>query len=335
MKISEVGELDLIKALYTPFSTTGEDKVNLYPYDDCAVLDYNDKYLLITTDIINERTHVPEGASGFQLGWFLMAISLSDLAAKGAAPMGFLNALGLPPEMDVKTFMEIGEGIAACGRAYSCPVIGGDTKSATELTMAGMAFGSVKKDRFMPRVGAQPGDIVAVTGQLGRTGYALEKLEELQRLGEAETYTELLLKLVMEVKPQILAGQMLAKMKCVHASMDLSDGLGIALHQMSEVNQLGFTLEFDKLPRVPMLDDNESDFSRKELEEFLLYAGGDYELLLTLDPLQYKVAYTALLLLNLPLTAVGEVTSDRELVTLFEDGEKPLENRGFDHFGTN
>jgi hypothetical protein len=67
MKLKDIGEHELIQRFFKIFSVDPGSEINLYPHDDCAVIDFNDKYLLLTTDIINERTHIPEGASGYQV----------------------------------------------------------------------------------------------------------------------------------------------------------------------------------------------------------------------------------------------------------------------------
>jgi thiamine-monophosphate kinase len=332
MKATELGELEIIKRLFQIFSTTGEAEANLFPYDDCAVLDFGEQYLLISTDLISERTHIPRGSTGYQLGWFLMAINLSDLAAKGAQPLGFLNALAIPPELEVGIIQDLGEGMAACSKAYSCPIIGGDTKSSSELTMAGVAFGLISKYRYMPRIGCAPGEILAVTGEHGRAGYALHKLNELGQSKYDDMYRELFLKLILEVTPQLLAGQMLAKLGFVSTSIDLSDGLGSTLHQLKELNQVGFSIDMDRIPRAKLLKENEAGLSESELEKVLLYTGGDYELLISIPPKDFKNAHTALDLLGVSLTAIGEVHSEPEVFIHTERGAKPLDNKGFDHF---
>lgn len=332
MQLRDIGEFGLIRKLFNIFSSTGEDQANLFPFDDCAVLDIGDYYLLITTDLINQQTHIPDGATGYQVGWFLTAINLSDLASKGATPLGFLNSMALPPELDVEFVESIADGMAACGRAYSCPIIGGDTKSSSDLTISGVAFGTVLKQRFMPRMGSRSGDIIAVTGDLGRVGYAFHKIDQLAPSKDNNYYKELFLRLVLEVKPRLLAGQMLAKLGCVHSSIDLSDGIGSALHQLQELNQVGYNIRLDTLPAVPMLQEIMSSISESELEDILLYTGGDYELLVTLEPSKFKTAHTALQLLGVPLTAIGKVTSEPQLVLHGPLGKRPLQNKGFDHF---
>ena len=165
-----------------------------------------------------------------------------------------------------------------------------------------------------------------------RAGYAFRKISELGDDEESNYYRELLLKLVLEIRPKLLAGQMLGKMGCVHASIDLSDGLGAALHQLNELNQLGFNIELEQIPQVPMLEEMEDKMTLKELEEILLYTGGDYELLLSLDEVQFKVAHTALMLIGVPLTAIGKVNTSNEIIVRSFGDSKPLENRGFDHY---
>jgi thiamine-monophosphate kinase len=332
MKLKDIGEHELIQRFFKTFSVDPGSEINRYPHDDCAVIDFDDKYLLLTTDIINERTHIPEGASGYQVGWFLMAINLSDLAAKGAVPLGFLNSLALPSELEYEFIEDFGKGILSCGQMYNCPVIGGDTKSSPELTLAGTAVGTVKKDHYMPRKGCQGGDVLAVTGQLGPVRYAFHKLKTIEGPTQDNPLREIVLKLILEVKPQLWAGQMLAKLGCCGSAMDLSDGLGSSLHQLAELNEVGFSVEFEKIPQVPLLSEMEPALSDSELEEIMLYAGGDYELLVAMNPAFFETAKSALEQLGSSLTIIGDVHLEDDIIIKKEGVEEKLENRSFDHF---
>jgi thiamine-monophosphate kinase len=261
-----------------------------------------------------------------------MAINLSDLAAKGAVPLGFLNSLALPPELEYEFIEDFSKGILSCSQMYNCPVIGGDTKSSPELTLAGTAAGTVQKDHYMPRKGCQAGDVLAVTGQLGRVGYAFRKLKTIEGPTQDNPLRDIVLKLILEVKPQLWAGQMLAKLGCCGSAMDLSDGLGSALHQLSELNEVGFCVEFEKLPQVPMLGEIDPPLSDSEFDEIMLYTGGDYELLVAMNPAFFDTARSALEQLGSSLTIIGDVQLEEELILRKDGAERKLENRSFDHF---
>ena len=89
--------------------------------DDCAALDMGDYYLLITTDMISKATHIPDKASPWQVGWHVVAVNLSDIAAMGGEPFGMVVALGLPADYEVKFLENIVEGAKSCASKFNIP----------------------------------------------------------------------------------------------------------------------------------------------------------------------------------------------------------------------
>src|SRR5439155_8386059 len=148
---------------------------------DVGVVDWGDDYLVATTDAVNVRTHVPQGASASQIGWYLVAVNLSDIAAAGARPLGFLGALSLPRDTDVEFLKGLARGMDECARQFGIAIVGGDTKESDVMTLAGTALGRVAKSRILLRSGAKAGDIVVATGDLGRGGWASRALSDPRR----------------------------------------------------------------------------------------------------------------------------------------------------------
>src|SRR5207244_12002372 len=118
------------------------------------------------------------GAAGRQVGGCATAGNLGDIAAAGARPLGFVAALSMPADTDVEFLRGLANGMEECVREFGIAVLGGDTKEADVLAIAGTAFGRVRKDRILLRTGAKPGDAIVVTGDLGRAGYAAKMLEQ-------------------------------------------------------------------------------------------------------------------------------------------------------------
>src|SRR3990172_12647050 len=104
------------------------------------------------------------------MGWCGGGRTLSDVAAMGGYPLGFVAALALPRTLDVNYLRELARGMDECAKEFGIAVLGGDTKEGSEITLAGTAFGRVKKERVLLRTGARPGDAIVVTGDLGRAG---------------------------------------------------------------------------------------------------------------------------------------------------------------------
>ncbi len=172
-KLSDIGEraaIEILARIYDRGQPIGLGH-------DCGVVDWGDDYLVVTTDVINAKTHIPAGASPSQIGWYATAVNLSDIAAAGARPLGFVAALSMPASTDVEFLRGLAQGMEECVREFGIAVLGGDTKEADALSIAGTAFGRVQKDRILLRTGARPGDVIVVTGDLGRAGHATKLLE--------------------------------------------------------------------------------------------------------------------------------------------------------------
>jgi thiamine-monophosphate kinase len=293
--------------------------------DDCAAIDLGKEYLLVTTDMMYQQTHIPVQMTPYQMGWFLVAINLSDIAAKGGSPLGLVLSLGLPKETSEKFLVELVKGADACAVSFGTTIVGGDTKETGEITLCGTAFGIVKKDEFMSRSGACPGDVVAVTGTLGKAGagyYALKRQSPVKKLSHA----------LLEPVPKLREGRLLASLKCISSSMDLSDGLSASLYQLQELNNVGFEIKKSTLPLAI------ESFDLLEMNQGIdpyalaLHFGGDYELLVTLPSDGFEKAQKTLKRHGSNLTAIGTVTKKKEIVLVDGGNAKILENKGYEHF---
>jgi thiamine-monophosphate kinase len=293
--------------------------------DDCAAIDLGKEYLLVTTDMMFQRTHIPVQMTPYQMGWFLVAMNLSDIAAKGGNPLGLVCSFGLPKKTTEMFLKELTKGADACAVAFGTTIVGGDTKEAQEITLCGTAFGMVKKDEFMSRTGAHPGDVVAVTGTLGKAGagyYALKRRSSEKKLSKA----------FLEPVPKLKEGRLLAQQRLVTSSMDLSDGLSASLYQLQEFNNVGFEIKKSALPLASelceLLDKNHG-FNPYSLA---LHFGGDYELLVTMSAEAIEKAQETLRKHGVDLTAIGIVTKKKDIVLVDNRNKRILENKGYEHF---
>ncbi|UCG68141.1 MAG: thiamine-phosphate kinase [Thermoplasmata archaeon] len=292
--------------------------------DDCAVVEFGDDYLLVTTDMISKSTHIPENATFWQTGWHLVAINLSDIAAMGGKPLGLVVALGLPRIFDLGSLQKIVDGMNSCASKFGTCILGGDTKEAETLTLSGCAVGSVAKSEIMLRKGAKPGNIVAVTGKSGGAGAAYYALKN-------DINQDNSVKNLLEITPRIQEGRVLAKTKVVTSCMDISDGLASSIHQMGILNRVSFQLDFDQIP-ISSEAEAVSKSLHLPIEELVLYSGGDYELLITIDKDKMEDAKEALSEIGTKISPIGIVEEGTEN-TLIKDGVSTyLENRGYEHF---
>ncbi|MDL5502712.1 MAG: thiamine-phosphate kinase, partial [Candidatus Methanoperedens sp.] len=147
--------------------------------------------------------------------------------------------------------------------------------SHEELTITGTALGLVNKDLLIKRSGANPGDIVCVTGNPGTAGAALIVLKKNIYAGQD------ILKALFEPIPRINEGMALARTHAVTSMMDISDGLALSLHDLAKASRVGFKIYEDKLP---VLTDVKKLLEGDELFEAIVFTGGDFELLFTVAP---------------------------------------------------
>ncbi len=283
-------------------------------FEDCAIMDLTDtEYLVATTDMFHRETDFPVEMSAWQIGWMCAAATLSDIAAMGARPQGMLISMGLP-DIESAFVDSMIEGMDACVRRCGTAIIGGDTDSHQELTVCGTALGRVPKDRILRRTGANVGDLVCVTGCPGMAGAGMAALGK--GLTEPEIHDSIAVKKFFEPIPRIKEGIRLAESGAVTAMMDNSDGLALSLHQLAEINGLGFRIRADTLPVPP-----EPGWSL----DLALYAGGDFELLFTVKASRLADAGHAC-----ELTVIGEVTPEGVFLEGGEGGTtEEIEQRGY------
>jgi thiamine-monophosphate kinase len=270
--------------------------------DDAAAVDG----LVITTDMLHERTDFPPGTTPYTAGWRAVAASLSDVAAMGGEPVAAVAAYGSPSFEwdDVAAFVEGAQAVCSLvGGEY----VGGDLDGHEEFTVATTAVG--RADTPTPRTGASPGDAVCVTGTLGQSAVALDFFER----GEHERANEL-----FRFEPRTDAG--IALGETATAMMDSSDGLARSLHQLATASDCGFAIELP-LPFDDRID--EVADGPEERRERGLFFGEDFELVCTLPEAAVSEMIDEL---AVPLTCIGTVTERG--VTL--DGQE-LANRGYSH----
>lgn len=259
--------------------------------DDAAVLDIGDARMVLTHDVLVEGVHfLPDDPPG-GVAWKLLAVNLSDLAAKGGRPVGVLLGYPLGDDAWDRAFVT---GLGAALAAFEVPLLGGDTVRGPRvlgLTAIGEARGAVPS-----RAGAAAGDRLWVSGTIGDAGAGLKGLRgELAR-------SEALAERYRAPRPRLELGEALAPL--VSAMMDVSDGLLVDAARMAAASGCGVTIELADLPL--------SEAYRARLGEDRLFAataGDDYELLFTAPPEQAG----AILALGLPVTRIGEVRAGRGL----------------------
>jgi len=264
--------------------------------DDAALLEIGGARVVLTHDMIVEGVHFLRSDPPEDVAWKLVAVNLSDLAAKGAVPLGLLAGYTLSgdPGWDGTFVRGLGEAI----RAFGAPLLGGDTVSVLPgtprsfgLTAIGRAVGPAPS-----RSGAKPGDRLFVTGTIGDAGAGLRAA-----LGEIDAPA--LLACYRRPEPRLAAGQALAPLVC--AMMDVSDGLLIDAARMAEASGLRLEIDLGRVPLSNAYVEACGDTLRSRLDAAI--AGDDYELLFAASDPETVARMSAEL--AVPITEMGRFSS--------------------------
>jgi thiamine-monophosphate kinase len=239
--------------------------------DDAAVVSMpaDAGSMVVSVDSVVEGVHFDLALSSLHdVGWKALMSALSDVAAMGAAPLGALVALCVPGlEQGDSAALGVMEGVAAAAAASGCPVMGGDVSAASQLVVVVTVWGALGAATAVRRSGAQPGDVLVVTGPCGGSAAGLRQLRtgRVEGAGAASGVAR-------HLRPVALVAQGLAASRVgVHAMIDVSDGLALDLHRLADASGIGFELD-----RVPVADG-------ATLPE-ALGGGEDYELVMAVGP---------------------------------------------------
>jgi thiamine-monophosphate kinase len=282
------------------------------------------RLIVLKTDMLVGTTDVPPGMTVGQAARKAVVATVSDFAAKGVQPKGLLVSLGLVPPVTSLTVHEIASGLERGAREYGCRIIGGDTSETDGLVIDCIGFGFSETGRILRRDGARPGDVVAVTGDFGRTTAGLRIL-----LGKKKRWPHRFSKLISSVlrpSAKLEAGLKLAKTGFVNGSIDSSDGLAWSLHEIARLSRVDIVLE-----TIPVAPDVKM-FAREQglvPEELALFGGEEYELVLAIR----RDGFAKVRQRIPSLQKIGSVTIGSGNVIARSGGRiGKVQPRGYEHF---
>jgi len=312
------------RALHAWLARRVKARTNLLPIgDDAAALPFPAGGVLVaTTDAFTEEFHFLADAPARAVGRGLAGANLSDLAAKGARPVGFLLDLLLPDGTSSRWTHQLVDGVLDGLRGTGAELLGGDTKPARARAVVGTAFGIADRRRLAPRTGARPGDLLVVTGEVGRGGRAYARSHATDPAVRAAGARELL-----DIRPRLREGAKLAGV--AHAMVDTSDGIAEAGHLLAGASGVRVVLVSDQLPRV------RSRPGGPKVDLSAAFFGGDYELLAALPPPALRRAIAAVGPGPGALTVVGRVERGRSAFLEAEGERRPLPRSGWRPFARN
>ncbi|WP_343057342.1 thiamine-phosphate kinase [Chthonobacter rhizosphaerae] len=309
---SRIGEFDLIARVFAPLA--GEGALGLV--DDAAGYAPPPGFdLVLTKDALAADVHFFRADPWDAVARKALRVNLSDLASKGATPVGYLLGLGLPADWTVGHMDAFGRGLAADQEAFGIRLFGGDTiQSPDRLVLSVTAIGTVPAGRMVRRGGACPGDLVVVTGTIGDAALGLKlRLDPglAGRLGLSEDDRAHLLDRYLLPQPRTAV----AEAVLAHASgaMDVSDGLVGDLAKMAAASRAHIQIDADQVPlsdaarRFVALHDAAS--GDDAALRAALTGGDDYEIAAAIPEMQVDAFLADCLAAGVPATVIGRVTA--------------------------
>jgi thiamine-monophosphate kinase len=272
-----------------------------------------EEWLVATNDMLVRKTDVPDIMTPEQVGFKAVTMNVSDVAAMGARPVGFLFSLGIPAEFDEDYLEGIARGIEEALEFYDVLVLSADTNEADDLIIDGIALGKTK--RLLPRSGAKPGDLVCVTGDLGRAlaGYLVWK----HNLDVPEDAKASLYEKFLSPKARVKEGVLLSGL--ANAAIDVSDGLSKELHLLARMSGVRIEISSERLPIREEVVEVAEALSLNPVK-VALSSGEEFELIFTVPPRRVFD-------LDFDFTVIGRVEKG---TGVYIDGT-PLKPGGWEH----
>jgi thiamine-monophosphate kinase len=265
-QLIDLGEREILRSIIPKFAQGAGD--------DCALVELPAGTLVVTTDPVPPPAAASIGRDDdlFWMGWLLVTINVSDLAAAGAAPLGFLAAVEAEQTREVAQFERLLEGIRAGCEAARIAYIGGNIREAQRLTAVGTAVGICHDYKPLKRTGAQRGDLVLSIGKGGVFWRdALRLIDQRGAVHKDESP-------VYKPSSQINVMQHLVRAGLVKAAMDNSDGLLPTLNEMSAKNEVGIEVDTNLLVVPGLMDSEVADQAR------LWLGWGDWNVIACVTP---------------------------------------------------
>ena len=313
-----LGEFDLIERFFTRASARRD--VLLGVGDDAALLEVPPgRALVAATDTLVEGRHFLADAPPGSVGHQALAVNLSDLAAMGAEPAWALLSLSLP-EADAAWLGPFAEGLFALAGRHGVALVGGDTVRGPRVVTI-TALGFVEPALALRRSGAQPGDLLYVSGWPGEAAAGLEAL-----LRGSASPDDPLVRRCRYAEPRVELGRSLRG--CASAAMDVSDGLLGDLGKLCAASGVGAVLDLERLPVSAELARRHA---AADCERLVLSGGDDYELLFTL-PEASAAKVEAMSSPALPLHRIGRIEAGRGVQCRRDGRPATVAGGGYDHF---
>lgn len=324
------GEFELIRRYFAPLAAQAPGALNLED-DACTIAAPPGHDLVLTVDALTAGIHFLRDDPPDLIARKMLRVNLSDLAGKGARPLGYLMTTAFDPATDEAWVAGFADGLAKDQAEFGIALLGGDTTATPgPLSLTATLIGTVPSGRALRRNGARPGDRILVTGTIGDGYFGLAaNRNELGPLPHGDL--EFLVSRYRLPQPRVAFGQLLTEHRLGHASMDISDGLAADLRQMCEASGCGATVSMPAIPLSPAVVGLLAD--APDLLPSAVAGGDDYEVLLAVPPEQMPAIHELATLSATPVTEIGFFTMGKEIVFTDSDNHAvTLPKAGFTHF---
>ena len=322
------GEFELIERYFRPLAA---DDGAFALTDDAAIYrQRSGEDLVLTTDMIAENVHFLADDTPASVARKALRVNLSDLAAKGATPFGYLLSLALPENWTESWLAGFARGLKGDQERYDITLIGGDTiRAAGGLTVSVTALGRIPKGRMVTRAGARPGDHIYVSGTIGDAALGLALRQGRISAGEVRG-TKHLIDRYVHPEPRTALAPVLRR----HASsaMDVSDGLVADLAHICDVSGVGAEIEAALVPLSPA--------ARRLLAHDpalivpIATGGDDYEILATVSSSAAPRFVADAREVGVPVARIGHIVEGKGPPLMRDVSGKPvrLDGAGHTHF---
>ncbi len=338
MLIEQIGEHGLIQRIQSKFPSKYPGVV-LGIGDDAAIITPDArKSLLLSTDTLREDIHFRKGYCTFyDMGWKAVAVSISDIAAMGGMPRHLLLSIAVPHKTSVTDLDGMIKGVADITTKYEVSLIGGNiSRSTNGVTIDTTVIGELNKGTGVARSGASVGDMIYITGKVGKSaiGFSLLKSATDIRSISYRTAVPFIASHLRPV-PRVREGMILGANKLATAMIDISDGLLADLDHICKQSKVGANIYTSLIPLPDIPRRLKREVARDPLY-YALYGGEDYELLFTVKKGDKGKLEAVCKQERLEVTPIGEIAPMKRGINIV--GERGTESighmGGYDHFKT-
>ncbi|MBA4153110.1 thiamine-phosphate kinase [Flavobacterium sp.] len=326
--IAQLGEFGLIDHLTKNFDVKNPSTLKGIG-DDAAVLDFKDKKVAVSTDLLIEGVHFDLAYMPLKhLGYKAVVANVSDICAMNAKPTQITVSIAVSSRFPLEALEELFDGITIASQIYNVDVVGGDTTSSQKgLIISITAIGEAKEEEIIYRNGAKENDLVVVTGDIGAAYMGLQVLEREKQVFQVnpnnqpdlENYTYLIER---QLKPEARTDirELLEKLEVKPTSMiDISDGLSSEVMHLCKQSKVGCTIYEEKLPLDPQLISVCEEFNI-DSTTVAINGGEDYELLFTIALEDFDKIKA-----NPNLTVIGHINKQSEGIHLVTRANQKIE----------